>query len=340
MRVVSTLVYGNDLLGIKQLGPDDVLHIYDTFTSERLSQYLALGTPKYIVNDHMTYVDLGPDIKCHCVPLWLDAEMKKFNSYVMPDTVDTKHIFNFMVNKVQINRFLCLNLVQWFNLQDFDYTWSAVKKQFNTDPVIAEMDALGERSPLPWEVRGQILGAIQIPKKFFYAENSRDVNESYVENYGSNQWTWENGLSTIFSNSAVSLITESIEYQKATTFTEKTLYSVMGLTFPIWVGGFGQASEWRRLGFDVFDDVIDHSYQYYDTLIERCYYAFTKNLELLTNKQKVSELRIKHLARLQNNCQLLTNNHLEAFNKQEISTWPADLQQAMPTVANFFRIYS
>lgn len=340
MRVVSTLVYGNDLLGITQLGPNDILHIYDVFQPEKLEQYLTLGTPKYIVNDHLTSIDLGTGNQLHCVPLWLDAEVKKFNLCEMPATVHTDHIFNFIVNKAQINRLLCIKLVEWFKLQDYNYTWSAVKTKFNSDRILEEMDSLGERSPLPWETRGQILNEIVLPKKFFYAENSREVNQSFVADYGGNQWTWDNGLNTIFSNSAVSLITESVEYQKGSTFTEKTLYSVLGLTFPIWVGGYAQAAEWQRLGFDIFDDVIDHSYQYYDTLIERCYYAFTLNLELLTNKEKVSKLRIKHLARLQNNFQLLTTNHIETFNKQTLATWPADLQQAMPTISNFFRIYS
>ena len=80
--------------------------------------------------------------------------------------------------------------------------------------------------------------------------------------------------------SAVALISESADFQKASVFTEKTLYALMALNFPLFIGGYGHADQLTRMGFDVFDDIIDHSYQYKETLFERCYYAFYNNLEL------------------------------------------------------------
>ena len=154
---------------------------------------------------------------------------------------------------------------------------------------------------------------------------------------GSNSWTWRNGLQNMFLNSSISLITESVQYQRAAAFTEKTLYAVWGLTFPIWIGGYNQAKEWKRIGFDTFDDVIDHSYQNYDTLIERCYYAFFLNLKLLSNIDKTKELRLAHKHRLFKNRELLLQNQLGKFVDQEISKFPEDLQSAMPEILKYFR---
>jgi hypothetical protein len=156
-------------------------------------------------------------------------------------------------------------------------------------------------------------------------------------NYGGNAWTWKNGLNDLFSKSAISLITESVRYQQSMTFTEKTLYSVLGLTFPIWVGGYNQASEWEKLGFDAFNDVVDHSYQSYNTLIERCYYAFSNNLELLTNKSKSAELRAIHQERLFKNRELLLQNQLGKFVDTEINKYPSELQLCVPEILKHFR---
>ena len=93
----------------------------------------------------------------------------------------------------------------------------------------------------------------------------------------------------------------------------------------------------KRLRFDTFDDVIDHSYQSYDTLIERCYYAFTRNLPLLSDKNTATELRLLHKDRLYKNRQLLLQNHLEKFVDQEISKFPKDLQLVMPEILKYFR---
>ena len=82
------------------------------------------------------------------------------------------------------------------------------------------------------------------------------------------------------------------------------------------------------MGFDVFHDVIDHSYQYYDTLIERCYYAFKKNLRLLSDHDYAARMRETHIMQLEHNQQLMTSQQVSEFCKQTIKQWPEDLQEA------------
>ena len=333
MRVVSTWEYKQNLAGISKLTGNDVLHIYDVFDQQYLNWILTKGNPKYIVNDHITWFD---NIKLYSLPLFIEKQTKFItNGIQFTNEIKTSNCFNFIINKKGINRFLCIKFVELFKLHDFDYTWSAVDRTFDMNIIIDELNALTKLILTP-EEKSFILAPIKLEKRFIEFPGQK-INNSSIGNYGGNAWTWKNGLQDIFLNSAISLITETVNYQRASVFTEKTLYSVLGLTFPIWIGGYNQASEWRRLGFDTFDDVIDHSYQSYDTLIERCYYAFTRNLSLLSDKNTTKELRLVHKDRLFKNRELLLQNHLGKFVDQEISKFPEDLQLAMPEILKYFR---
>ena len=233
-----------------------------------------------------------------------------------------------MINKKQINRFLCIKLVELFNLTSYDYTWSGVDTRYDMSKIIDELYQLGPKSPLTAEQKSLLLAAIQTPAKFMYYNNEEKSSGS--QSFPTLFWAWDNGLNKIISSSVVSLITESIAFQTGTVFTEKTAYALLGRTFPLWIGGgVNHAQRFEEMGFDVFHDVIDHSYQSYSTLIERCYYAFERNLKLLTDYDYASQLRETHMDRLERNQQLMLSHQVGKFCKQEIKKWPVDLQQAI-----------
>jgi hypothetical protein len=120
-------------------------------------------------------------------------------------------------------------------------------------------------------------------------------------------------------------------------FTEKTLYALLALNFPIWIGGWGHADQFRQMGFDVFDDIVNHSYQYKPTLFERCYSAFDDNSALLTDLKYVSQLRNQCRDRLENNRNLLFRGQLEKTTHTAMATWPQDLQQTITEIFNLER---
>lgn len=341
MNLISTVEYGRELSNVMQLTSNDVLHIYDVIELDEYNKLIAAkGNPGYVVNDHhgMSTID-----NWYYVPLFLELALTKTisprNFIKVVDTLDTQHCFNFSINKKQVNRFLCIKLVEYFNLTDYDYTWSGVDINFDMSECILEV----ANHPIPELDLGEILSPIQLPKKFIgpsdpgVAEVKKPGGYLFdISKFGVSD-LWNGGLNFIFEKSAISLITESIKFDKTIAFTEKTLYPVLGLTFPIWVGGYKQAENWKNLGFDIFDDVIDHSYQNYETLTQRCFYAFKDNLELLSNRYKVSELRKTNMPRLLQNQQLLLENHLELTVNKIISTLPDDLQTVVPAILKYFR---
>jgi hypothetical protein len=337
MRVISTSVYGTALNGIDKLTNNDVLHIYDVFNKAYIDFILLeKGTPKYIVSDHITKFD---EVKIYGLPLITELIARQLVNKIefKNSNMNTLTCFNFVINKKQINRFLCIKLVELFKLYNFDYTWSGVDDKADMTNIITELDMLGTQSPLDSTARSFILAPILLKKRFIDFSTSVTNNTSQIDTVGTVWWQWENGIGDLFLNSAISLITESVAYQTAAVFTEKIVFATLGLTFPIWIGGYNQAAEWKRLGFDIFDDIIDHSYQNYNTLIERCYYAFSRNIELLSNKEKATELRLNFKDRLFNNRELLIQNHLAKFVDQEISKFPEDLQLVMPEIVSHFR---
>lgn len=339
MKLISTLRHSRQLSAIDKLTNDSVLHIYDCFSREELDKILSKGVPKYIVGDHFSWIDEieFSGLPLYTLPLYAEKDTRILaNGVNFDNKITTTSCFNFIINKKQVNRFLCIKFVEYFALKNFDYTWSEVDKNFDLTYIINEIERLGDSLPMDQEIRSFILSPIQLEKKIIVFPH-QFIDTSAINNYGGPYWAWKNGIQHLFFNSAISLITESVSYQKVSLFTEKTVYSVLGLTFPIWVGGgYNQAKEWNKIGFDTFDDIIDHSYQGYNTLIERCYYAFTQNIDLLKDKDKAAELRLKHKDRLLKNRELLLQNQLGKFIAKEISNFPEDLQSSMPEILNFF----
>jgi len=83
------------------------------------------------------------------------------------------------------------------------------------------------------------------------------IDESKINHSGKSDFRW--GLKPQFSNNAyIDLVTETegeIQFN-----TEKPLNSFLSLQFPIIFGYKGIVEYYRKLGFDMFDDIIDHSY--------------------------------------------------------------------------------
>ena len=82
-------------------------------------------------------------------------------------------------------------------------------------------------------------------------------------------------------------------------FTEKTAKPFCCNQIPLFVSAPGYVEILRRLGFDVFDDIVDHSYDKEDNIIKRCDLVFTqlKNIsEMRTVEEWINFLRDKNIS--------------------------------------------
>jgi len=94
---------------------------------------------------------------------------------------------------------------------------------------------------------------------------------------------FEKKLVDYYKNTFIEIICETTYTEKSFLITEKTQHSVFGCSFPIWISSPGTVKFMREIGLDVFDDIIDHSYDIVENPIDRLYLAISKNKELLTN---------------------------------------------------------
>ena len=128
------------------------------------------------------------------------------------------------------------------------------------------------------------------------------------------------GRSGIGKSSLLNAICGSIAFS-GSIVTEKTLMAIFGGTIPIWFGGWRIPDYMRSVGFDVFDDIVDHSYQNLSSPEQRCREAVNKNIHLLKNLTQVDHTRLQH------NLNLIKSNLWQTQINNLIETYP-DLRTA------------
>lgn len=185
------------------------------------------------------------------------------------------------------------------------------------------------------ELMMQILGDVTLAPNFLGLDSYDYLGEA-VQNgfvtYNGNYLAWKTGLNQIFSSTLISLITESDngDYDRVTVFTEKTIYALLGLTIPIWPGGYKHAEMFERMGFDVFPDLIDHSYQNEPTMFMRCWRAFKDNLDLLNHDLSTAKkIRDDIMSRLVRNRDYLLSEQLQNWYHEQMSSWPFGIREAV-----------
>jgi hypothetical protein len=360
MRLISTYwpFYGSpdvscDIAGfevfsaryIEQLEPTDIFHIHDCYELTYVKSWFSnieTHKPRAIINDHWTLPHkILPDIEYYSIPAFAAKMSKSFRNCMMKNSFVTNHAANIMVNRFAMNRWAALKFADIWNI-NYDYTYSGSHRQVDLSAWLDKLTPEFLGSNFTQEHRSYCLAELGNPTKWINNANQRqefDNNQYFISYqwYGGNFWTWHHGLNDLFGGSAVSLITESSDYMPALVYTEKTIYAIVGLTMPIWVGHPYAAEHWKRYGFDTFDDVIDHSYQWEVDPLKRYWLAFERNAAILQNLELARDIRNSMSARLLRNRELLLSGQLELISKREIDTWPADIAHiCRPVMADRF----
>ena len=91
------------------------------------------------------------------------------------------------------------------------------------------------------------------------------------------------GLGEVYSRCAVNIVTETLYDPAPGLFSEKTIHALAAQQIPIVIGSQGLVSSLQQHGFDMFEDVVDISY---DTLPNdtRLPQAIQRNRDLLLGK--------------------------------------------------------
>lgn len=301
----------------------NILYKWDVITKNEVDDLIQeRGQPKYIITDSMTHFEFKD---FYTVEFWTESQIRQFekDKIDIPTVSCTTSCANFTINKKSNNRHMILKLSEIFNI-DVSYTWSGIDDTFDMSFFINEHNIVDD--PQINSVWPKLLEPITRFKKQWIATPA-NKDAGYGITYTSNTSNWNHGLKDLVSSTAVSLIGESIyDNTDAITFDEKTVFSVYGLTMPIWVGGKHQATNWKKRGFDTFDDVIDHSYESMPTLLERCFYAVYLNKQILTDLKYATKVRNSVMDRLIANRDKLTYQQFHNFNKNQVNSWPEEIK--------------
>jgi hypothetical protein len=299
----------------------NILYIWDVTTKTNIDNLTkTCGQPKYIIGDSMSYFK-----GINAIDYWIESQVRQFekDNISLPNEVSTAACANFTLNKKSHNRHMILKLSEIFNV-DVNYTWSGIDRYFDMSLFIDEHISINDNKID--NVWGGLLSPItRFEKKWI--NHATDIDLGFAIGYAGNTNVWEAGLKDLISVTAVTLIGESIcDDTDAITYSEKTAFSVYGLTMPIWVGGKYQAKYWKEKGFDTFDDIIDHSYESMPTLLERCFYAIYLNRKILTDLDYAAQVRTDVMDRLIANREKLTYQHLHDFNVAQVAAWPEEIK--------------
>jgi hypothetical protein len=287
-----------------------------------------------LVFDHINHEDELKEYNCVHFPIFLASESQEFfNADIKTNWNLKPNTFNFMINKPRFHRIFLLQLIEHFQLSNYSHSlpWKATDAFLNprirtttNDPHFLNIiDSINKTS-------------VPVTDYKFGPEVTMDYgirNGNFL-----NAETYKHLLkTTVFEPSCISIISEPIFFEREALVSEKTIMALYGGTFPIWFGGWKNADSMRYLGFDVFDDIIDHSYEDLPNPIERCYYAIKRNLPLLIDYNKTKKLADQNHSRFQHNLDLLRSNVCltECFKQLDKST--PEVQTALLKIMPQFR---
>jgi hypothetical protein len=97
-------------------------------------------------------------------------------------------------------------------------------------------------------------------------------------------------LRQYYSNSPVEIICETYYEEPSLMITEKTLHSIYGCSFLIWISSTGTVNYLEQLGVDVFRDIVDHNYDSVTDPVDRLVTAIDDNRRLLTDLEYTKKL--------------------------------------------------
>lgn len=125
-------------------------------------------------------------------------------------------------------------------------------------------------------------GWIKLVQGKHYVTDMYCVGDNYYYT-SNNAGNYEEYLRDFYRTTVVDVITETLYYNRSISPSEKYFQSVYGMNFPIMISCPGTVDYLRKHGFDVFDDVIDHSYDKIEHDVNRIIYAINSNFEMLAN---------------------------------------------------------
>lgn len=144
--------------------------------------------------------------------------------------------------------------------------------------------------------------------KFSAVEKNYDDEDVYSGALpNDNIFNFNSTLYNKYQSSLVEFITETNYNELSFNVTEKFSHSIFGYNIPIIVSSPGYVEFLREVGFDVFDDLVDHSYDTIKDKTSRLHSLVTKNYDIITSDLS-EKVFFKNKSRFDFNCTKVVND--------------------------------
>lgn len=143
-----------------------------------------------------------------------------------------------------------------------------------------------------------------------------DDFDIYKGSANDNISNFNNRLSDLYKNTFIEIVSETTFFEKCFLITEKTANCFLGCNFPIILNSKGSVEFLRTIGFDMFDDIINHDYDTISDPFERLYCAIHDNKEILFNSEILKLLWKKNINRFLKNVNCLQNTMYDFYSNR------------------------
>ena len=118
----------------------------------------------------------------------------------------------------------------------------------------------------------------------FLKKPKSNIRSTYNVPANHNALNFDCNLRQLYNHCALEIVAETTCFNRGQFASEKYLNSVYGCNFTILISNAGTVAYLRDNGFDMFDDVVDHSYDSESDPVLRIYSAIQKNQHLLSDR--------------------------------------------------------
>ena len=147
-----------------------------------------------------------------------------------------------------------------------------------------------------------------VQEKKHKQEDSSDIYKLQNDNLSN----FKSSLQPKYNDSVIEFVSETSYNEHSFNITEKTLHFIYGANFPIMISSPGTVEFLRNMGIDMFDDVVDHSYDSIKDPAERINTAIDSNIDILTSREAIDQWE-KHKYRICKNISFVREGNLKKY---------------------------
>lgn len=144
------------------------------------------------------------------------------------------------------------------------------------------------------DIRPKLIKGYEKSKTMDLSLSIKNVDQIYDasgwKSGADNATNFDQYLRPLYQDHFVEIVAETLCNTPTISVSEKFLNSVYARNFPIMIGAHGLVAFLSRMGFDMFADVVDHSYDHIKDPMDRICAAVDMNMEMLTNQDLVKNL--------------------------------------------------